>query len=322
MSADAKPRISRTIDKKAMRLAQRRHAQAVVILSAAGVAIAGGLWLTGHPPDACDLAILVVAYTLATIGISVGFHRHFTHTSFKAAVPLRVVLGILGSMAMQGTLKFWVSLHRRHHEYSDHENDPHSPYVLESGEKLGRLAGLWHSYIGWSFNHAVPNSAYYARDLMRDRAMSHVNRLYFVWVVLGFALPALAGGLLHHSWVGALSGLAWGGFIRLWCGHNMIWAITSLTHVFGRRDFRSGDESTNNGWLCIYTLGESWHNNHHAFPSAAVLWFRWYQVDLSCVVIRMFQCLGLAWDIGVPSKRLLAAKAQPHVTTSTSEEGR
>jgi stearoyl-CoA desaturase (Delta-9 desaturase) len=317
MSAIAKPRIGRTLESPRMRRAQRRHAIAVVVLSTAGILLALGLAVAGYPPGWGEMAILAVFYTIAGLGISVGFHRLFTHQSFKAAPTVRLALAVMGSMAMQGTLKFWVALHRRHHEHSDEPGDPHSPYVLEDGTLLhGKLAGFWHSYMAWSFGHEVPNSAFYARDLMRDRLISRINDLYFVWVAAGLALPTVAGAILHGSLIGAAQGLAWGGLIRIYAGHNMIWSIASLTHIFGRRDFATSDRSTNNLWLSVVTLGESWHNNHHAFPTAAILKFRWYQFDISGLVIAALEKTGLAWSVGRPreNRRFTKLTSNPPTT--------
>ena len=314
MPAVPKPAVARTVESHRMRRVQQRHAIAVVVLSALGILLAIGLAIAGYPPGWAELAIFAVFFTIAGLGISVGFHRMFTHRSFKAAAPVCVALAIMGSMAMQGTLKFWVALHRRHHEHSDEPGDPHSPYVLENGTPLrGKLAGFWHSYMAWSFGHEVPNSAYYARDLMRDRLISRVNDLYFVWVAAGLIVPTLIGAAAHGSWIGATQGLVWGGLIRIYVGHNMIWSITSLTHIFGRRDFATGDRSTNNLWLSVFTLGESWHNNHHAFPTAAILHFRWYQFDISGLVVLALEKAGLAWDVGRPGKmaRFARLKSNP-----------
>jgi stearoyl-CoA desaturase (delta-9 desaturase) len=299
-----------TLNNARLKLAQRRHAQAVIIVSALGFAIATGLAFVGHPPDRYDLLVFLVPFVLIGLGGTVGFHRHFTHRSFKAYTGVRVVLGVLGSMAMQGTILFWVALHRRHHALTDKVGDPHSPHVLEHGGSYSsRLSGIWHAYIGWTFGHEVPNSAFYAKDLLRDRAMMRVNNLYFTWVVLGLVLPAAAGACLHHSWLGALSGLAWGGFIRIFGWHNMIWSITSLSHVFGTRDFDSGDQSTNLAWMAVPTLGEAWHNDHHAFPTAALIGMRWYQLDISGLVIRSLEKVGLAWDVGRPTAQQLAERS-------------
>jgi stearoyl-CoA desaturase (Delta-9 desaturase) len=300
-----------------MRRVQQRHAIAVVVLSAIGILLAAGLALAGYPPGRAELANFAVFFIIAGLGISVGFHRMFTHCSFKAAAPVRVALAVMGSTAMQGTLKFWVALHRRHHEHSDEPGDPHSPYVLENGTPLrGRLAGFWHSYMAWSFGHEVPNTAFYARDLIRDRLISRVNDLYFVWVAAGLALPAVVGAMVHGGWIGAAQGLAWGGLIRIYAGHNMIWSITSLTHIFGQRDFATPDRSTNNFWLSAFTLGESWHNNHHAFPTAAILQFRWYQFDISGWVVAVLEKTGLAWNVVRPGAYARFTKLNSNLPTS------
>jgi stearoyl-CoA desaturase (delta-9 desaturase) len=296
--ATSKLAIPPTLESPRMHRAQQRHAIAVVVLSAIGIVLAVGLAVAGYPPGWAELANFAVFFIIAGLGISVGFHRMFTHCSFQAATPVRVALAVMGSMAMQGTLKFWVALHRRHHEHSDEPGDPHSPYVLENGTPLrGKFAGFWHSYMAWSFGHEVPNTAFYARDLIRDRIISRVNDLYFVWVAIGLAIPAAIGAMVHGGWIGAAQGLTWGGLIRIYAGHNMIWSITSLTHIFGQRDFVTADRSTNNLWLSVFTLGESWHNNHHAFPSAAILQFRWYQLDISGWIVAALEKTGLAWNV-------------------------
>ncbi|MCW7539728.1 acyl-CoA desaturase [Aquabacterium sp. A7-Y] len=304
-----RPTMVEVLDSRHLKTAQRRHAQAVVLLSALGLALAVGMLAAGHVPTWIDLGIFSGMFLAVGIGSTVGFHRHFTHRSFKAVTPVRVLLAVLGSMAMQGTVIFWVSLHRRHHQCSDAAGDPHSPHVSDQGRQhRSFLAGLWHSYIGWTFHHEVPNAAYYARDLIRDTPIARVNRHYFLCVALGLLIPAALGGMLHGSWAGVLSGLVWGGLIRIFVWHNMIWSITSVAHVFGRRDFDSGDASTNNLWLALPTLGESFHNNHHAFPGSALMGLKWWQPDLGGWVVLALEKLGLAWDVGRPSAELMEKK--------------
>jgi stearoyl-CoA desaturase (delta-9 desaturase) len=301
--------IPRVLRSDAIRRTQHLHAVAIVLMGLAGLTLAVGLAVWYQPPSIIDFGIFLGFLIPIALGSSVGFHRHFTHRSFQAKLPVRVALAILGSASVQGTLFFWVALHRRHHENTEGVGDPHSPYVREDGSPhASRLEGIWHSYIGWTFQHETPNSAYYARDLIRNKPLARVNSLYFLWVFLGLALPAVAGGLLHGSMLGALSGLVWGGFLRVFCWHNMIWYITSLAHVIGRRDFRSNDMSTNNVWMALPTFGESFHNNHHAFPTAPVLQLKWWQFDLSGLFIQLLEVLGLAWDLKHPSPQMLEAK--------------
>jgi len=305
----ARTTIPRVLRSSTIRRAQHLHATAIVAMGVLGIGIAIALAVWRHGLDLIDLGIFLGFTIPIALGSSAGFHRHFTHRSFKAKMPVRVALAILGSASAQGTLLFWVALHRRHHENTESVGDPHSPYIHEDGTPYAsRLQGIWHSYLGWTFKHDPPNSAYYARDLLQNKTLCRVNNLYLLWVLLGLALPAVAGGLLHGSWLGALSGLVWGGFLRVFFWHNMIWYITSLAHVIGRRDFRSNDMSTNNLWMALPTLGESFHNNHHAFPTAPVLQLKWYQLDLSGLFIHFLEILGLAWDLKHPTTQMLEAK--------------
>lgn len=313
--------LQRTLVSPSIKRAQRRHAQAVTAIMVLGVLLACAGVLAGRPPDRIDLLLFLVSTLLVGLGSSIGFHRHFTHRSFKATTPVRVGLAVLGSMSMQGTLIFWVALHRRHHENSDRTGDPHSPHLRENGQNYASLLrGIWNAYIGWTFDHEVPNSAHYARDLIQDKVLSRINRLYFVWVVLGFALPMLSGAYVRGSWLGALDGFVYGGCLRILFWHHMIWSITSISHVIGRRDYHSSDRSTNIAWLALPTLGESWHNNHHAFPAAPSLHFKWYQLDLSGLLIRALALLGLAWDLKQPTAATVAGRARDHETDPKPKE--
>jgi stearoyl-CoA desaturase (Delta-9 desaturase) len=306
-----RPQVTRTIHSPALRRAQRLHAQAVVVIGVAGILLGSGLLIWGPRPNAIDAAIFTGMFFFVGIGSTTGFHRHFTHCAFKATTPVRVALGILGSMAAQGTLIFWVTLHRRHHECSDAAGDPHSPHVDDLGRHHeSRLRGLWHSYIGWTFIHEVPNAAYYARDLIRDPAISWVSRHYFLWVGLSLATPTALGAALHGSLVGALCGLVWGGLLRIFLWHNMIWSITSIAHLVGSRQFKSNDRSTNNVFLALPTLGESFHNNHHAFPRSAIMGLRWWQIDIGGAVILLLEALGLAWEVSRPTQAMMERKRE------------
>jgi stearoyl-CoA desaturase (delta-9 desaturase) len=307
MIPHSEPVVRKTLNSPTLARAQSRHAKAVVLLAALGALIAVVLPLLGFATTKLDLALFAAGFVGIGLGSAVGYHRYFTHGSFKTVKPIRAGLAILGSMTMQGPVIFWTALHRRHHENSDSAGDPHSPYVSEGGVAHGaRWRGLWHAYIGWTFIHEVPNTLRYAPDLLRDPMISRINRQYFLWVSAGLLAPALAGGLISGSFLGALSGFAWGGALRVFAWHNMTWFITCLTHVFGTRDYQSRDLSTNNGWLALPTLGEAWHNNHHAFPSAAMLNFEWWQFDFCGLVIRSLELLGLAWDVKRPSAQIRA----------------
>lgn len=258
--------------------------------------------------SALDMGLLVVMYALTTIGITVGFHRHFAHCTFETNKVMRVIFGILGSMAAEGPMNYWVATHRRHHKYSDLPGDPHSPFVKED-EKLSGWRGLWHSHMGWTVDHKITNTFLFAKDMLRDPLMVKISKLYYVWIFLGLAIPAVLGGLITHSWMGAFTGFLWGGCVRTFLHHHIgFWTIGSLAHLWGNRPFDTGDWSRNNIWLAIPTGGEMWHNNHHAFPNSAIFGFEWWQIDLGGWLIRALERLGLVWDVKFPTPAMIEAK--------------
>ena len=286
---------------------QQIHVILVSGLAYLGLLSALSLLLLGYPIGVVELAIFAIMTFLTTVGIVVGYHRHFTHRSFQAVTPIRGILAIFGSMAGQGNVVFWASLHRFHHECSDTPDDPHSPYFKDE-KPLGKWEGLWHSYIGWTIDHELPNPLYYASDILRDKAISKISNLYFLWMAIGLILPALIGGILTTSWLGAFNSFLWGGLVRIFLTQNLVWSITSIAHIIGNRPLASGDQSTNNIWIAIPTLGDSWHNNHHVFPNAAIVGWQWWQIDIAGWIIRGLEKVGWAWDVKVPTKAMITAK--------------
>ncbi len=247
-----------------------------------------------------DLGLLVGMYLLTALGITVGFHRLFTHRSFETYGWVRFIFAALGSMAAQGSVHSWVALHRRHHQHSDRPGDPHSPHGHGTGI-LGTLRGIWHAHIGWMFDARPENMERYTPDLDRSTLMVVVSHLFPLWVVLGLLIPTVLGGLLTMSWMGALLGLLWGGFARMFLFHHVTWGINSICHLWGTQPHDGNDYSTNNWLLGILALGEGWHNNHHAFPTSARHGLRWWQIDLSYYVIRCLALVGLAWKVKLPT---------------------
>jgi stearoyl-CoA desaturase (delta-9 desaturase) len=256
-----------------------------------------------------DLLVLGVTYSLTGLGITVGFHRLFTHRSFKTSPLLRGVFGALGSAAVEGPLIEWVSNHRKHHQFSDQPGDPHSPHVEHGHGWRGALAGLYHAHVGWILGDGeMADEQHYGKDLLADPVASFVDRMFLLWVALGLAFPFAFGYLLTGTLDGALTGLLWGGAVRLFLLHHATFSINSLCHFFGRRTFPTEDQSRNVLWLALPTLGEAWHNNHHAFPTSARHGLRWWQLDPSAWVIATLQRLGLVWDVvKISPERQLAA---------------
>ena len=245
-----------------------------------------------------DVAVFGIMYMATGLGVTVGFHRHLTHRSFATSRPIRGTLAVLGSAAIEGPVISWVADHRKHHAFSDQEGDPHSPHVGHNGGWRGALTGLAHAHLGWLFVHNQRGSRdRYAPDLIADPVVRFVDRTFVVWAIGGlvaaFGLGWAIGGSVHA----ALTGLLWGGAVRMLALHHVTYSINSLCHYFGRKRFDTGDESRNLMWLSPFSFGESWHNNHHAFPTSAAHGLRPWEVDLSAVVIRTLEKLGLVWDV-------------------------
>jgi stearoyl-CoA desaturase (delta-9 desaturase) len=254
-----------------------------------------------------DVILFVAFYSISCLGVTVGFHRHFTHLSFKAKPWLRVLLAIAGCMAIQGPPIQWVADHRRHHAYSDRDGDPHSPWRY--GTSVGALLkGLCYAHIGWLFEREQTNQHRFAPDLIRNDAIRRTSNLFPLWAFAGLAMPTLLGGLISWSWAGALTAFFWAGLIRVATLHHVTWSINSICHAVGARPFSARDRSANFWPLAILSFGESWHNLHHADPTSARHGVLRGQLDISARVIWIFERLGWATHVKWPSRERIEAK--------------
>ncbi|RSM61345.1 acyl-CoA desaturase [Amycolatopsis sp. WAC 01376] len=254
-----------------------------------------------------DLVLAAVFYTVGTLGVTVGYHRYFTHGAFKAGRPLRIALAIAGSFAVQGSVIFWVASHRRHHAFADREGDPHSPWLFGTSPSA-LLRGFWHAHMGWMFSREVTNYDRFAPDLVADKDLRVVNRYFWLWITLSLLLPAVLGGLLSWSWWGVVTGFFWAGLVRIAFLHHVTWSVNSICHMVGERPFASRDKAANFWPLAILSMGESWHNSHHADPTCARHGVLRGQVDVSARVIWLFEKFGWARDVRWPKPERLAAK--------------
>ncbi|MDB5312765.1 MAG: Fatty acid desaturase [Gemmataceae bacterium] len=278
-----------------------------VVLPLAGFAVAvASVWGWGF--GWVDLGLLLGMYTLSALGITVGFHRLFTHKSFETNAAVRFVLAALGSMAVQGSVLRWVAQHRRHHQHSDTPADPHSPHHHGRG-LVGLVRGFWHAHLGWAFRPDATGLDRYVADLRKLASVRVASALFPVWIVLGLAAPAALGGVLTGTWGGALLGLLWGGLVRVFLVHHVTWSVNSVCHLWGSRPYPEKDHSRNNILFGVLALGEGWHNNHHAFPTSARHGLRWWQIDVSYYVIQLLALVGLAWKVRLPAAH--PSPAQP-----------
>jgi stearoyl-CoA desaturase (delta-9 desaturase) len=256
-----------------------------------------------------NLTILAVGYVLTGLGVTVGYHRLLTHRSFKTFPAVRYVLAVLGSLAIEGNVVVWVSDHRKHHQFSDREGDPHSPHLDEHEGIVGVLRGFLHAHVGWMFSSVGrAEQRRYAPDLLDDRGLRVIGRLFPVSVLGSLFIPFAIGYLLTGRLAGAFTALLWGGLVRIFLVHHVTFSVNSICHFWGRRRFRVGDESRNNAWLALFSFGEAWHHNHHAFPTSAFHGLKRWEVDVSGLVIAGLEKLGLAWDVTRISPERQAAK--------------
>ncbi|MEA2410050.1 MAG: hypothetical protein QOC77_611 [Thermoleophilaceae bacterium] len=259
--------------------------------------VAGIAFLPSTYVGPTDLAIFAGMYLLSALGITIGYHRLLTHRAFDSPRPVKYALAIMGQTAVQGPVIDWVADHRKHHAFTDEDGDPHSPHGHGGGLR-GALHGLYHAHVGWLFlTQGRADRRRYARDLMDDPVMKRISKSFLLNAALGLFLPFALGLVISGTLAGGLTALLWGGLIRIFLLHHVTWSINSVCHFFGRRRFAVDDHSTNVFWLALPSLGESWHHNHHAFPRSAHHGMRWWEIDLSGLVIMAMKRLGLAHDV-------------------------
>jgi stearoyl-CoA desaturase (delta-9 desaturase) len=262
-----------------------------------------------------DLTTAAVIYLVAGFGVTVGFHRYLTHGSFKAGRGLRIALALAGSLAIQGSPVQWVANHRRHHAFSDRDGDPHSPWRFGTSVG-GLLKGLGYAHVGWMLRRELSNRSRFAPDLLVDRDLRVIGRLFGPLAAFSLLAPALIGGLVSGSFAGAVTAFFWAGVIRMALLHHVTWSVNSICHVFGQRPFASRDRSTNFWPLALLSFGESWHNSHHADPTGARHGVLRGQIDPAARLIWIFERLGWARDVRWPVPERLAAKRNAPVPLS------
>jgi stearoyl-CoA desaturase (delta-9 desaturase) len=297
---------------------ERRITVAAVVIPF--VAFVAALWLLwGGAVSGRDLAILAVMYLAVGFGVTIGFHRLFTHRSFDAKPWLRATLAILGSMSVQGAVIHWVADHRKHHTFTDEEGDPHSPHTHGGEGWRAVLAGLWHSHMGWLFEDEHTSASRYAPDLKKDPLIRRIDQLFPLWVLLGLAIPFVAGFLIGgFSLTAGLTAFLWAGLVRVFLLHHATWSVNSICHMYGKRPYQTDDESRNNWAVALVSMGEGWHHTHHAFPTSARHGLQKFQYDPSYQLIRLFEKLGWASNVKLPSEKQLDAKrARPVAGTQT-----
>lgn len=271
------------------------------VLSAAGL-----LW--GVALSWLDLVLFGVMYFICGLGITAGFHRLFSHRAFQSGKPVRAAFAIAGCMACQGPLTQWVTDHRKHHAMSDKEGDPHSPHGHGEGWR-GIIGGAFHAHMGWLFHtKGLERGDVYGKDLFREPLIRMIDRFYLVWVALGLLIPFLVALAVTGSVDRGVQAFVWAGLVRIFVFDHATWSVNSICHMFGRRRFETSDQSRNHWLVAMLVFGEGWHNNHHAFPGSARHGLNRYQLDVSWLVIRGLEKLGLVWNVKLPTPERIARR--------------
>jgi stearoyl-CoA desaturase (delta-9 desaturase) len=260
-----------------------------------------------------ELGIMIGFYVVTCLGVTLGYHRMFTHRAFESSRAFKAFIAVLGSMAVEGSVITWVADHRKHHAFTDIDGDPHSPHLAGPGF-FGAVKGLFHAHIGWLFETVGQSDRQrFAPDLVKDRALQVIDKLFFLWVTLTFAIPFALGWIIGGDLEAGLWALLWGGVVRVFLLHHVTWSINSVCHFFGRKRFKIDDESRNVFWLAPLSMGEAWHHNHHAFPTSAFHGLRPLEklADPTGLVIALLEKLGIVWNVVRVSPERQAAKALP-----------
>ncbi|MDE3070876.1 MAG: acyl-CoA desaturase, partial [Acidobacteriota bacterium] len=278
----------------------RQHYGFVLLTSVVPLlgALAAALLLWSDHVGPADVVAFAVMYLVSGLGVTVGYHRLLAHRAFQTHRPIRFALAAAGAMAGQAPPIIWVAHHRCHHANSDRPGDPHSPYGEDDPSLRGALRGLWHAHLGWLLDRRLTSEPLrWCPDLVREPDMRLISRYFVVFLALGIAIPAALGGLITGTLTGVLTGALWGGLVRLFIGNHVTYSVNSIGHYFGSRRFPTQDHSRNVPLLAVLSLGEGWHNNHHAFPRSASHGLRWYELDVSALFIALLARLHLAWDV-------------------------
>lgn len=308
------------VDNPKLERTQRSIALATILIPTVGTLIA----LTKayfYGIHSLEIGLFIVFFILTNLGIEFGFHRNLAHKAFETTSIIGIIFAILGSMAGQGRVIYWVANHRRHHVHSDTVLDPHSPRVRKTNdepEQMSTLNGLWHAHIGHMLSDKITNCSLFAADLNRNVSLVTISQYYFVIVIAGVLLPGLIDVAFRHSFEGFIDGILWGGLVRMFLVHQVTWSVASITHRFGSARFETNDHSANNLWIALPSFGSGWQNNHHAFPFSAYIGLKWWEIDITGWLIRILSWSRLAWNVKKPTQEQIAAKLSSNNKNSSA----
>ena len=280
-------------------LAKQQHRDYIVQASFKnGGMLAAFVWMATMGSGWVEWSAFALFYVLNVLGESLAHHRYFGHGAFKTSTPMRYALAILAQSGAYGSALYWVADHRRHHSLSDKPGDVHSPHYDGQRRALSRKEGFKHAHLGWAFDNCSTDLEIYGKGLMDDPVLVFAHRTRWVWFwTSGVIVPALWGLAFGGTWQHMVGTVLIAGSFRMVLGLHAISALNSVCHLWGTERFKGPWTAKNNWIVALVSLGEGWHNNHHAHPRAATTSTRWWEIDMTYWVILGLEKLGLVWDV-------------------------
>jgi len=265
-----------------------------------GGALAALVWIALQPTGWVEWSGFALFYVLNVLGMSLGYHRYFTHKAFETSKPMRYVLGILAQCGVYGSLKRWCADHRRHHALADKPGDTHSPYFDDYGHPLAGRPGMKHAHLGWAYGDAMTNMDIFGKGIVGDPVIEWCHRTRYLWFAVSVLVLPVLWGLALGGPKAVVSTVLVAGFLRVALALHAIAAVNSVGHRYGYQNFSGQDEARNNPLLGYLTLGEGWHNNHHEYPRAASNQLRAFEIDMTGWLVAALERLGLVWNVQRP----------------------
>ncbi len=262
-----------------------------------GGAIAAVLYIFLVPTGWIEWTGFAFFYVLNILGMSIGYHRYFTHNAFETSKPMRYALAALAQFGVYGSLWRWVADHRRHHAMSDKPGDIHSPYFDGHGRPLKGREGLKHAHLGWAYDDCMTDMDVYGKGVVDDPAIVWAHKTRYLWLFVSLLVLPAAWGFAFGGVEAIIGTVMVAGFLRLALALHAIAAVNSFGHKYGRKRFEGKGEARNNWFIALLSLGEGWHNNHHEHPRAANAGMAWYEIDMTSWVIRAMEAVGLIWNV-------------------------
>ncbi|MGL4305215.1 MAG: acyl-CoA desaturase [Mycobacteriaceae bacterium] len=300
--------------------AREKKIAALVTIGVPGVGFLIAIFLAFHGHlTVLNISLFVSFYIVQMLGITLGFHRYAAHKTYRTSRFFEGVLMAAGSMALEGPLLFWVATHRRHHRFSDHFGDPHSPNLNGNGFRA-KLSGLWWAHIPWMLSDKESKASVFAPDILRDRTLFLHSRMYPFWALVSLLSPALLGLLIGGTLWDAFTAFIFGGLARIFLANQAAWCVGSVSHMIGGKPFKTGDDSANNWLVAFFTFGEGLQNNHHAFPGAYRHGVKWWEPDASGWVLAALNKLRLVWDLRMPDKKTIERRKYKNTPTHETEK--